>query len=452
VEWLLFIIGIIFLAGYFGKKEEGDAPLRSNQENLEEQEKRVYALIPKDALLKKIVCEVDPKIINKAKCLEDKWARVLVEKEAPSKEIVSEGVPKIIRKTRHDSPGELAKYISNVLRTKAKCTEHGSKIVEGKKESVPEFEQSYITHATCKLIVATHVNVEAFKSVPADDLYKVPLDVLSSREKTWLVAYRTLFETPSLCLEYAYSPQSKPLDTGRYVYPPQRKAFHSYKDCRLLKNDYENYEVPVEIYAEPGRPRLARYRKWFIENQELFFNDQELFLKRMEAKFFLKNPPKFIQKPNSGIKEKESINLETIESSIDEILAVMNKKKNSQGYEGDAIRKYGDLSHLKRDDKSLARILDVWRGQKRDLKKYLLVYFRIKFNPEMKFERNFLEQLGFKFCAECHGKQSGLDSARHRLQVKNRVLSASLSAPIPNFEHPNPVDPFSRINESDIPY
>ncbi len=42
---------------------------------------------------------------------------------------------------------------------------------------------------------------------------------------------------------------------------------------------------------------------------------------------------------------------------------------------------------------------------KKPLKRHLIDYYRIKLNPEIKMEGNFLEQLGFKPCGLCHSQE-----------------------------------------------
>ena len=181
-------------------------------------------------------------------------------------------------------------------------------------------------------------------------------------------------------------------------------SFHSNSSCSALHSDYRNATIPDEI-KKRGKDAVIKFRRWFRENQNL---DGEKFIAKLKMDFYITDPNlKYFESPNSGVKEVENNNLEELEQKIDKILEDSRTFLNNLSeYDKRLI-----LDAERYNESSTVKVVATFHQFKNDLKKNMLLYFRVKFNPELSFSLMLLEQIGFRQCQKCVVNEAGVDLA-----------------------------------------
>ena len=261
-------------------------------------------------------------------------------------------------------------------------------------------DQSFITTSNCLRIVRTLDY--SLQAKDLEDLYKKKLwHILSTPELALLSIFKEACEKSDLVFEAYQRIEARP-DTKRWVWEGGVPSYHSSSSCEKLNSDYINWEIPPEIQAR-GDVEIVKFRKFFSENRALLETDEPKFITRLDAQFALKNPPRSIFSDNSGAKGIDNINLKDLEDRIDLLLVDAEKFRNSDESTKSKIDRQGYGTHRLKEAKEPGSVLHTWHNDyKKELKKQLCHYFRIKFNRELGFSGMLLESLGFKRCAHCH--------------------------------------------------
>lgn len=234
------------------------------------------------------------------------------------------------------------------------------------------------------------------------DLYDQSFEfILSTPELALLKLYKSICEDPSKLLD-AYT-KIRTHDTKKYVWEGSKPAYHFDKLCPRLNAEFTNLLIPEEI-KHRGEQSIVNFRAFTKKNRDILENDEEKFLRMLEARFALKNPPKSLKYDNSGFKLLENYSLEQLKEKIDELLHVAKdfKEKDKATYE--LITKLGYGTHIVKEAKIQGNPLYTWHQYKVELKNLLAQYFRVRFNHELEFEESLLEQIGFKPCDYCKSK------------------------------------------------
>lgn len=263
---------------------------------------------------------------------------------------------------------------------------------------------SYNTH---KIITRNN-----FKNVNlSGQVYKFKIYMLSKYEENCLLAIQELMKNPENYFKHIYNPIVV-YDSKKYVYKEHQPAYHTYQDCSRLHSDFTNFELPQEI-KNRGDVEIERFRKWFVENKHLL-EDPEKFVMRLELAFKIKYNPRAINYENSGFDELKNYSIEELESKIDSLIREAGKYYYAEEKNTKILKIFGRCSgsafldkplegnYTGYDDFEVRNFLkDYHRKFKLPLRKLLIEYYRIKFNPDLKFAENFMEVLGFKKCECC---------------------------------------------------
>jgi hypothetical protein len=262
----------------------------------------------------------------------------------------------------------------------------------------------FITAANAKRM-EMGLDPEKAKKLYIEDLYKLSLWMFSVPERRWLAAARMFYQNPEFYLKCFYK-KIEP-HTGKesdWVFVGVTPAYHFDADCVKLHSDYTNFKIPPEIVGR-GEDEKQKFREWFIENQDLM-EDSTKFINKITARFMLRNPPRIeeFQKGNSGIVAEENLPLVDISARIDERLHRMKMQRDQNPM---LIDKYGMQTHLVRsgkvdvEDLLDRQLLDSWHEAKNALKTDLRTYFKLKFNPDLEFQDDLLQSVGFRPCKSC---------------------------------------------------
>jgi hypothetical protein len=245
------------------------------------------------------------------------------------------------------------------------------------------------------------------------DVYKKPIYFFSTVEKNRLIGLQKLFEDPDKFIGEYYIP-IKTEDKFQYVFEGNKPAFHNNSQCERLNSNYINFRIPDEI-RERGKDEVIKFRAWFKSNHHLM-EKPDLFVERLRLAFDVQVSPKSIERDNSGVQVKENLDLPTLEQRIDDLISEAGQYyKNSPPTKQEIIKrfqKYTFLAYSKspltnNNTKYSDEVIKAFLKQydihfKRPLKDLLIEYYRVKLNPELKFDGTLLEQLGFSACQHCH--------------------------------------------------
>ena len=272
--------------------------------------------------------------------------------------------------------------------------------------------EAYITsHNAYKI-----VNRNNFKNIKlSGEVYKYKLYIFSQYEENSLLAIQELFKNPEKYFNEIYNPMVV-FDSKKYVYKEQQPAYHTSTDCPRLHSDFSNFELPEEI-KERGDAEIERFRAWFIENRYLL-EDPVSFAFRLKMAFNIEYNPKAINYENSGFSENKNYSLEQLENEIDSLIKEAGRYYYDNEKNTAILKIFGKYSGCAYSDNPLYNnytgysddvvksfLKEYHTRFKVPLKKLLIEYYRIKFNPDLKFAETFMEVLGFRKCGTCKKRE-----------------------------------------------
>jgi hypothetical protein len=244
------------------------------------------------------------------------------------------------------------------------------------------------------------------------NVYKKPIYFFSYYEKNNLLGLKELLRDPENFIREFYVPIENK-DQFKYVFEGGKPAYHSKHDCSRLNSNFRNFEIP-EAIKERGKEEIIKFRSWFKENQYLL-DKPDVFVARIFSAFKIQVNPKAIDYDNSGVEVIDNLNLQELEIRIDQYISKAGQYFNNSNNEKKNIirryQKYTFLAYSKNDitnndtrfsDLALKKFLKQYDVHfKKPIKELLIEYYRVLHNPDLKFEGNLLEQLGFKSCKSC---------------------------------------------------
>lgn len=261
---------------------------------------------------------------------------------------------------------------------------------------------AYITKAKAQGLLY-NVRKGDIEGLDSSDLYKVSLDnILAPNERFWLAKAREIFRNFDVFIDEIYIANKTKEDSFTLVYEGGSPCFHYDIACGVMHSDYNNATIPDEIIKR-GKVAVIKFRHWFAENEQLRKANGVQFIARMKTNFNLPDPNlKFFEAPNSGIEDFNNENLESIENKIDSIInATYDFFDVLYERQKIIILQYGHRGDVILPCNSDNKLLLIWHRFKSDLKNMMLIYFRVKFNPDLNFSLTLLEQLGFRQCQKC---------------------------------------------------
>lgn len=285
--------------------------------------------------------------------------------------------------------------------------------------------EAYITsHNAHKIVTRNN-----FKNIKlSGEVYKYKLYLFSQHDENSLLAIQELFKNPEKYFNEIYDPMVV-FDSKKFIYKEQQPAYHTSDDCQRLHSDFTNFELPKEI-IDKGESEIERFRTWFIENRYLL-EDPVAFAFRLKMAFNIEYNPKAINYENSGLSEHKNYSIKQLENEIDSLIKEAGKYYYANEKNTSILKIFGKYSGCAYSDNPLYNnytgysddevksFLKAYHSRfKLPLKKFLIEYYRIKFNPDLKFAETYMEVLGFKKCGACKRRELELV-----LQSKNNLLS-----------------------------
>lgn len=270
---------------------------------------------------------------------------------------------------------------------------------------------AYITLANTNKII---FKSDIMKLNLSGEIYKIPIYFFSKYEENALLAIQELLKDPEKYFKEIYQPYEA-VDTYTYIYEGQQPAYHQYPCCPRLQSDYQNFEIPSDI-QEQGPEKVKEFREWFEEVKYLL-NQPDVFVMRLQARWGIITNPKAINIDNSGSTIIENLSIEELEKKIDSLIKEAGRFYYKNEKNKNILKRFSKFTFIayKEDDinnndtgfsdDEVKQLLKAYDTEfKRPLKKYLIEYYRLKLNPEIKMEGYLLEKIGFNPCGHCHHK------------------------------------------------
>jgi hypothetical protein len=245
------------------------------------------------------------------------------------------------------------------------------------------------------------------------ELYKRPIFIFSDRERMRLMAVKSFFEDTDGFINSFWQPAT----WGQhpyYVFEDEQPVYHLHKSCSFLHADYNNIEIPAHI-RNCGDAEIARFKKWAEINKSVFLQHPERF-KLMVCNEFNIKPQELnlIFFKNSGAVGVVNENCNAISIRIDTIIRAAGRFYYACPKNTAILRQYQKWATLGYETKPLhsnrtgypdnevKELLRYYNETfKKPLKKLLISYFCIRYNPELNFSGYLLEQLGLRCCEAC---------------------------------------------------
>ena len=267
--------------------------------------------------------------------------------------------------------------------------------------------------------VIANIDFDAVKGLEGN-VYKKPIYFFNKREVQLLLGFKELYRDPENFLKEYYKPIVTE-DKFKYIYEGVKPAYHTGSDCDRLLSNFKNFEIPLLI-RENGEQAVIEFREWFKTVQKVFNETPMIFEALLFSRYGIQSNIGEVDYKNSGAEEKENLDLPELEKRIDSLLNEAGSFfRNSDSVHQNIIRKLGKLTFLAysykkiysndsgMSDEALKGFLGSYDIKfKKPIKVLLREYYRVLYNPEMKFEGKLLEALGFRPCGSCHGQYSSL--------------------------------------------
>jgi|APHig6443717497_1056834.scaffolds.fasta_scaffold20411_4 hypothetical protein len=267
-------------------------------------------------------------------------------------------------------------------------------------------EISYITNSKAKEIIRGLKPEKEYTNQQLDNLYKSKVGhILSKKEMAALQILKEFYSEENFKLESYKKIQRQHKNNRQYILNKSSSpSYHHNSQCTALASKFENYKLPDEI-KHRGEKEVDDFINFFIENLNTLREKPDVFNFRLYTRFKIHEPIEQVSFENSGVHEIANLDLVELEKKIDQLLFDAEKFKSRNPETKNLIiqKGYGTDRELRKPQKQEDyEILTEWHKKyKGDLKHLLGEYFRVKLNPDLKFESTLLNQLGFTPCKIC---------------------------------------------------
>jgi hypothetical protein len=251
-------------------------------------------------------------------------------------------------------------------------------------------------------------------STIAEELYHKKIEIFSRQDYARLLGVKSLFRNAERFVKQYYVCCEANCSSNMVYDHVQLPAYHSSARCENLLSDFENFVIPPEVELR-GEHEVQRYRTYFQALRMRLGDREDLLKMRLSAEFSLAlgTLGKVIY-GNSGSLSINNVSVSGLESQIDSHLLYAESFCRSSDMNSMLVRRYGKLAGwLKRqptirsipDGMTEAQVrrfcVEYDANYRQPLKRMLMTYFKIKYNPDLDFDGDLLEGLGFRHCRKC---------------------------------------------------
>ncbi len=274
---------------------------------------------------------------------------------------------------------------------------------------------AFITQATAASI-ACRIPRQSFMEL-SGVLYRRPIYIFGRIERLRLLAIQQFFRDSETFIDHYYQKAARGGQDPNLVFPSSTPAYHLSTDCKFLHADYRNIVIPPQIEVR-GESVKKKFRIWFRQNEGLYDNNRELFMVKLSTRFNIRlQELQIIERLNSGTTEVINENMDAIDTQISQMLREAGQFYYASEKNNTILKQYQRYTELGYKEEALHsnrtgypedEVKAFLRGYneqfKKPLKKLLTSYFRVKYNPELRFNGFLMDQLGIKPCKHCAQK------------------------------------------------
>ena len=263
----------------------------------------------------------------------------------------------------------------------------------------------FITKHTFQIIISSiSLNEEPYPK--KSRLEGKNLSILSKKEQQRLALITEILGSEFIPENRFFLKIKNPQDSFTLVHPEKAPSYHIDKNCPALTKKYKNYFVPIEI-QEQGNNSVIAFRKFFLENFNLFITDRNQFFLKTKIEFNLKKVLtnrdfEELNAPNSGKGTVEDFNILDLEKDLDNAIIEAENFKYQNPKNQLTVAKYGNIYKPNLTDEYEILLIAKWTELKINIKNKYVVYTMIKNNPDINIKENFLDALGLNRCSYCH--------------------------------------------------
>jgi hypothetical protein len=270
-----------------------------------------------------------------------------------------------------------------------------------------------------KLVQSTKIEIEedivtTFKSIYAETNLRPYLNQREATDIRKLAEFLLNTEKYGSALqkqrEKSVQPVANKATSSRYLFTSASSSpsYHKSLDCKTLANDFENFEIPLEI-RDKGDDEINKFRNFARENRGLLKNGKEyLFIQRLKDEFRLKCEINKISFHNSGKVDMSKISTPNIKENIARIIerletirATEDGRLSIKKYmfaPSMAARSLRDNGNVNDTDKEVLE-------HKKNLLD-LIIEFNIQKSDGLNFSESLLQFYGFKKCGICFADET----------------------------------------------
>lgn len=288
-------------------------------------------------------------------------------------------------------------------------------------------------------------------SLEGEKLYKMKTSHLFTKlDETRLKALRSLYMSDSAFLNMYRKPQVEKDNYDLLYSWANSFKYHEDSDCPYLNSDFVNYVIPKSV-KDKGRDYVWRFRHWFNANIRLIETNKSLFCQKLFVIYGVTfNELIPIKVTNSGIYQIENLSPRELEDKIDRLILQANKFYFDECNNpilvkmGKRARTLMAADHLEglpdgvNEDFAKEVLSDFETKYREPLHHYFEEFFRIKYNPELSFDKKVLDQLGLVPCKNCCNKNKSVEIVKIEENLnKKKAIQLTL-------------DPYKLRNDDDL--
>lgn len=257
--------------------------------------------------------------------------------------------------------------------------------------------------------------------------------ILNKVEIKYLFNYKNMLEDDQKYFTEYYRFVPEKFDTQRFVFESKGKLkYHLSADCALLKKDYVNYYIPIEI-QEIGETAVNDFRNWFKSQSYMeLYKKNQLDIGKVVFDYNMLFPSKYNVKPlnekyklvaelgnSDSIVIESNYDYEIFKSKLEhlkkqftnifscKVSRILSKhdyllKKSDQEINAKMKELFSDLFVSNYGMETIKDKLKLSKNIKSNLKQNLLEYFKWTYKSNKNgFDNSTLENFGLVCCEKC---------------------------------------------------
>lgn len=228
------------------------------------------------------------------------------------------------------------------------------------------------------------------------------LNFFTKSERKELFLFNIVTKYPEVLTQMAF----QHVNTGKVYMNGRKPAYHGKRNCERLNADFEGAVIPQEL-LDQGREEEVL--DWFRENEYLLNAGRyDVFKYRFRQRFRME--VEIDEFDNSGVLALNNESVKVIEQQIKDLVSSSTQFARNER-ERRILKAFGKIHYITKRKNFEANyydteeVLTVVQGFNQAIRyplmKLLRKYFMMKYNSQLDYDQNVLNQLGFVPCKCC---------------------------------------------------